>query len=126
MTFERPTPRYAPKNRRRISASRFSEYTQRMSSRYSNPLAVRLPRSERAAVKEYAALQGMSVSALLKEALRWLLDGVHPGVHRPEGFALVGFVPEATFQASSARPLFVPRKSPSRISAANDDNRFSD
>src|SRR6516225_723445 len=61
-----------------------------MSSRHLHPLSCRLPRGERAAVVTFAASRGMSVSALLKAALRNYLGSpisVDPGVyqgHSPE------------------------------------------
>jgi hypothetical protein len=61
-----------------------------VSSRHLHPLSARLPRGERAAVVTLAASRGMSVSALLKAALRNYLGSpisVDPGVyqsHSPE------------------------------------------
>jgi hypothetical protein len=52
-----------------------------MSSRYLHPLACRLPRAKRDAVVATAIARGVSVSGLIKEALRHYLGGVDPGVH---------------------------------------------
>lgn len=56
-------------------------YSKFMSSRFLHPLACRLPRAEREAVVLMAITRGVSVSALLKQALRHYLNGVHPGVN---------------------------------------------
>jgi hypothetical protein len=56
-----------------------------VSSRYLHPVSCRLPRSERAAVVTLAASRGMTVSALLKAALRNYLSSpisVDPGVYQ--------------------------------------------
>ena len=56
-------------------------YSVLMSSRYLHPLACRLPRAEREAVVAIAILHGVSISRLIKEALRHYLGGVNPGVN---------------------------------------------
>ena len=58
-----------------------------MSSRYLHPIACRLPRAERNAIAEFARRRDLSVSALVKEALRRMLFGVHPGVNPPGNFS---------------------------------------
>jgi len=58
-----------------------------VSSRHLHPVSCRLPRGERAAVVTLAASLGMSVSALLKAALRHYLGfpiSVDAGVYQPE------------------------------------------
>jgi len=59
-----------------------------MSSRYLHPIACRLPRAERDAIAEIARRQDLSNSALVKEALRRMLFGVHPGVNPPGNFSM--------------------------------------
>jgi hypothetical protein len=52
-----------------------------MSSRHLHPLACRLPREERNAIVTIAVARGISVSGLLKAALRHYLSAVHSGVN---------------------------------------------
>lgn len=74
-----------------------------MSSRYLHPLACRLPRAEREAVVAIAVARGVSVSGLIKLALRQYLAGVHPGVNAGSNLpaASVGPKPPATRQQPS-------------------------
>jgi hypothetical protein len=51
-----------------------------MSSRHLHPLSARLPRAERAAVVAFACSRGVSISSVLKTALRAYLKGVDAGV----------------------------------------------
>jgi hypothetical protein len=51
-----------------------------MSSRSLHPLSVRLPRAERDLVIGYARSRRVSISSVLKTALRRYLPGVHAGV----------------------------------------------
>jgi hypothetical protein len=56
-----------------------------MSSRYLHPVSSRLPRGERSAVVAFAVSHRMSVSALIKNALRYYIasqNDVDPGVHQ--------------------------------------------
>ena len=51
-----------------------------MSSRWLSPLSVRLPRAERGFVVSYARAHDLSISGLIKKALRQYLRGVDAGV----------------------------------------------
>ena len=54
-----------------------------MSSRHLHPVAARVSRRFRAAIVGAARSQGISVSALIKEAVRKHLGEVDPGVNAP-------------------------------------------
>jgi hypothetical protein len=82
-----------------------------MSSRYLHPVSCRLPRNERAAIVTAAASSGMTVSALLRAALRNYLGSpisVDPGVYKPSPEPPQVYL-EAMFpkrqQARPVRPL---------------------
>jgi hypothetical protein len=56
-----------------------------MSSRHSHPISCRLPRKERADVVAFARNRGLSLSGLLKVAVRRYISSetaVYPGVHQ--------------------------------------------
>lgn len=73
-----------------------------MSSRHHMPLSCRLPVSHRATVVRIAAQRGMTVSSLIKEALKPYIDGVHLGVN--EQFVMNQLSPYAV----PLRPVIAP------------------
>jgi hypothetical protein len=77
-----------------------------MSSRHLHPLACRVPRADRNAIVAIADARGMSISALIKEALFSYLKGVHSGVNLPPiiPVANAGPGPSATGQQSTILP----------------------
>jgi hypothetical protein len=88
-----------------------------MSSRHLHPVSCRLPRSERAAVVTLAASRGMSVSALLKAALRYYLGSpisVDPGVYQP---------PSPEPPPLHAMVILPRRQSPRPLSSPKPENR---
>lgn len=97
-----------------------------MSSRHLHPLACRLPRAERASAVAFARARGLSVSGLIKAALRAYLaaqSAVDGGVHKR--------IAPSLSDAVQAIPVALPQKAPqhpkgSARDCRSEDRRFCD